>query len=169
MPGIRVIKAEIQGGKATVSPPLAPSLQQLGLDPSKVIDEINKLTRSYEGHTVRVKIIVDLDTKKYDIRIELPTTTDLLLKAAKASETSGDPAKKKIGNISLEDVISIAIIKKRELKAKSLKAAVKTILGSARSIGLTVDKKDPRDVSREIDNGLYDEILKKYEDKWFSS
>jgi len=169
MPRIRVVRAEIQAGKASVSPPLAPALQQLGLDPSKIVEEINKLTKSYEGYVVKVKIFVDQDTGKYDIKIELPTTTDLLLKMAKASEPSGDPAKKKIGDISLEDVVNIAIIKKRELNAKSLKAAVKSILGSARSIGLTVNKKDPKEISKEVESGLYDEILKKYEEKWLSS
>ncbi|MEM4043139.1 MAG: 50S ribosomal protein L11, partial [Sulfolobales archaeon] len=55
------------------------------------------------------------------------------------------------------------------LNAKSLKAAVKTILGTARSIGLTVNNKDPKELIRELDEGVYDSILKSYEDKWFSS
>jgi len=81
---------------------------------------------------------------------------------------SGDPAKNKIGNISLEKIIEIALFKKKELNAKSLKAAVKTILGSARSIGLTVEGKDPKIVIKEIEQGLYDDLLRKYEDKWIS-
>ncbi len=169
MPRVRVVRAEIQAGKASVAPPLAPALQQLGLDPLKIMDEINRLTKKYEGYVVKVKIFVDQDTLKYDIKIDLPTTTDLLLKTANVSEPSGDPAKKKIGDVSLEKIIEVAIVKKRELNAKSLKAAVKSLLGSARSIGLTVDKKDPKEVSKEIDAGVYDEIFKKYEEKWLSS
>ncbi|MGC9148275.1 MAG: 50S ribosomal protein L11 [Sulfolobales archaeon] len=169
MPRVRVVRAEIQAGKASVAPPLAPALQQLGLDPLKIMDEINRLTKRYEGYVVKVKIFVDQDTLKYDIKIDLPTTTDLLLKTANVSEPSGDPAKKKIGDVSLEKIIEVAIVKKRELNAKSLKAAVKSLLGSARSIGLTVDKKDPKEVSKEIDAGVYDEIFKKYEEKWLSS
>jgi len=168
MPGVRVIRAEIPAGKATNSPPLGPALQQLGLDPSKVIEDINKATKKYSGHTVKIKIIVDLDTLKYDIITELPSTTDLLLKAVGVESPSGDPAKNKIGNISLEKIIEIALFKKKELNAKSLKAAVKTILGSARSIGLTVEGKDPKIVIKEIEQGLYDDLLRKYEDKWIS-
>ncbi|HDI02218.1 MAG TPA: 50S ribosomal protein L11 [Ignisphaera sp.] len=166
MPRIKVIRAQVEGGKATTAPPLGPALADAGLNPSEVVDKINEITKSYQGFTVDVKIVVDLDTKSYRIEIGLPTTTSLLLKLAGASEPSGDPMHKKIGDLKLEDIIKVAILKKPELNAKSLKAAVKTILGSARSIGLTVDGKDPKDVVREINQGLYDELLRKYEEEW---
>ncbi|MDK6028531.1 50S ribosomal protein L11 [Ignisphaera sp. 4213-co] len=166
MARIKVVKAQIEGGKATNAPPLGPAIADAGLNISEVINEINKMTEAYKGQTVTVKLVIDLDTKKYDVFLELPTTTSLLLSMAKVSEPSGDPAHKKIGNISLEDVIKVALLKKTELNAKSLKSAVKIILGSARSIGLTVEGKDPKEVSVELDKGLYDEILKKYEGEW---
>jgi len=98
-----------------------------------------------------------------------PTTTELLLKAVGASEPSGDPMNKKIGDLPFEKIVEIAIEKKPDLLAKSLKAAVKMILGSARSIGITVNGKDPKIVSKEVDQGVYDDILAKYEDKWRSA
>lgn len=98
-----------------------------------------------------------------------PTITELLLKAVGASEPSGDPVNKKIGDLPFEKIVEIAIEKKPDLLAKSLKAAVKTVLGSARSIGITVDGKDPKVVSREVDSGVYDDILARYEDKWRSA
>jgi len=98
-----------------------------------------------------------------------PTVTELLLKAVGASAPSGDPVNKKIGDIPFEKVIEIALEKKPDLLAKSLKAAVKIVLGSARSIGVTVDGKDPKVVSRDVDRGVYDSILAKYEDRWNSS
>lgn len=58
------------------------------------------------------------------------------------------------------------MLKKSELNAKNLKAAVKTILGTARSIGLTVEGKDPKEVVAELNKGLYDDVLKKYEVEW---
>ena len=166
MPRLKIIKVQIEGGKASNAPPLGPALADAGLNVSEVVDKINKMTEQYKGQTVTVKIVVDLDTKSYDIFLELPTTTSLLLSAAGASEPSGDPAHKKVGNISLENVIKIALLKKPELNAKSLKAAVKTILGTARAIGLTVEGKDPKEVIKELDKGLYDELLKKYEPLW---
>lgn len=96
----------------------------------------------------------------------MPTTTELLLKAVKASEPSGDPAHKKIGDLSLEKIIEIAIEKKGDLLSKSLKAAVKSILGSAKSIGITVNGKDPKEVTKEIEEGLHDDLFAKYEERW---
>ena len=168
MPRIRVVRIQVEGGKASPAPPLGPTLQQLGLDPAKVVEEINRATKVYEGLQVRVDVIVDLDSMKYDLRVKLPTTTSLLLRAAGAEAPSGDPAHKKVGDISLEKAIEIAILKKPELNSKSLKAAVKTILGTARSIGITVNGKDPKEVQAEIDRGVYDEVLLKYEDRWRS-
>ncbi len=166
MPRIKVIRAQIEGGKATTAPPLGPALTDAGLNAAEVIEKINELTKQYQGLTVEVKIVVDLDTKKYRIELGLPTTTSLLLKFAGASEPSGDPAHKKVGDLKFEDIIRAAILKKPELNAKSLKAAVKCILGSARSIGLTVDGKDPKEVVREVAQGVYDEILRRYEEEW---
>lgn len=168
MPKVKIIKAQVKGGEAKPEPPLGPAITDTGLNLTEVIEKINKLTERYKGYMVTVKVIVDLEAKTYDVHVELPTTTSLLLVTAGASEPSGDPAHKKVGNISFEDIIKIAILKKPELTSKTLRSAVKTILGSARSIGLTVEGKDPKDVSREVDQGLYDEILKRYESEWIS-
>jgi len=166
MPRIRVVRLQVEGGKATPAPPLGPTLQQLGLDVARVVDEINTATKIYEGLEVRVDVVIDLDSKEYNIKVKLPTTTSLLLRAAGAEKPSGDPGHNKVGDLDIEKIIGIAILKKPELNAKSLRAAVKTILGTAKSIGITVSGKDPRDVQKEIDKGLYDETLRKYEDRW---
>jgi large subunit ribosomal protein L11 len=166
MPRIRVVRLQVEGGKATPAPPLGPTLQQLGLDVARVVDEINTATKIYEGLEVRVDVVIDLDSKEYNIKVKLPTTTSLLLRAAGAEKPSGDPGHNKVGDLDIEKIIEIAILKKPELNAKSLRAAVKTILGTAKSIGITVSGKDPRDVQKEIDKGLYDETLRKYEDRW---
>jgi large subunit ribosomal protein L11 len=72
----------------------------------------------------------------------------------------------KIGDLPLEKIIKITLLKKDQLTAKSLKAGVKTILGSARSIGITVNGKDAKIVQKEIDEGLHDALLSKYEKEW---
>ncbi|HIP65371.1 MAG TPA: 50S ribosomal protein L11 [Pyrodictium sp.] len=162
---LRVINLKIKGGEASEKQ-LGPTISQLGLDVKKVIEEINKKTERYKGMEVKVKIIVDEETKEYEIEIKPPTTTELLLKAVGASKPSGDPMHQKIGDLPFEKIVEIAILKKPDLLAKSLKAAVKTILGSARSIGITVDGKDPKQVTREVEEGLYDAILAKYEEEW---
>ncbi|MEM2008303.1 MAG: 50S ribosomal protein L11 [Ignisphaera sp.] len=165
---IKVVKMQVKGGEAKPEPPLGPAITDVGLNVAEIIDRINKLTEKYRGYTLTVKLIIDLDSKNYDIQLELPTITSLILNTANASEPSGDPMHKKVGDIKIEDIVKIAILKKSELTAKSLKGAVKTVLGSARSIGITVEGKDPKDVSRDIERGVYDDILKKYENEWLS-
>ena len=162
----KTIRIMVEGGKATPGPPLGPTLSALKLNVMEVVNAINEATKEFEGLSVPVEIIVDTRTKKFEVKVGVPTTTALLLKEVGAKEPSGDPAHKKIGDLPLEKIIKIAIIKKEQLTAKTLKAAVKTILGSARSIGITVEGKDPKIVQKEIDEGLYDELLAKYEEEW---
>jgi large subunit ribosomal protein L11 len=88
------------------------------------------------------------------------------LKKAGAQEPSGDPAHKKIGNVSMDDVVDVALMKKPSMTSRSLKSSVKSILGTAKSIGLTVENKDPKDLVKEVDEGKYDDLLSKYEEKW---
>jgi large subunit ribosomal protein L11 len=164
--GIRVINVKVKGGQAKPEPPLSDALKKVGLDVNKVVEEINRVTERYKGMEVQVKVIVDEDTKEFEVEVKPPTTTELLLRAVGASEPSGDPMHQKIGDLPFEKIVEIAILKKPVLTAKTLKAAVKTILGSARSIGITVDGKDPKQVTREVEEGLYDAILAKYEEEW---
>ncbi len=163
---IRTVTLKVKGGQASPAPPLGPAIEQLGLNVNEVVDKINKLTEKFKGFEVKVKIIVDEDTKEYDIEVRGPTATELLLKAVGADKPSGDPMHQKIGDLPFEKIVEIAILKKHDMLAKTLKAAVKTVLGSARSIGITVDGKDPKQVTREVEEGVYDAILAKYEKQW---
>ncbi len=160
------VRIKVRGGKATPEPPLGPSISQYGLNVDEVVNKINEVTKVYEGLEVTVDIHVNTDTKEYRIEVKSPSTTSLLLSMAGADKPSGDPAHTKVGNISLEDAIKVAIMKKRDLNAKTLKAALKSIVSSAATIGLTVEKKDPYQVVKEIAEGVYDDLIKKYESSW---
>ncbi|MCY0868857.1 MAG: 50S ribosomal protein L11 [Desulfurococcus sp.] len=162
----KTIRVMVEGGRATPGPPLGPTLSPYKLNIQEVVKAINDATRDFEGLTVPVEIVIDTETKKFQVRVGIPTTTALLMKEAGVKQPTGDPGHQKIGNISFEQAVKIAILKKDSLTAKTLKAAVKTILGSARSIGITVDGKDPREIQKLIDTGAYDEILSKYEEEW---
>lgn len=161
----KTLRLIVEGGKATPGPPIGPTLSPYKLNIMEVVKAINDATKDYEGLPVPIEITIDTDTKKFEVKVGIPTTTALLLKEAGAKNPPKG-ASEKIGNLTIEQVIKIALIKKEQLQAKTLKSAVKTILGSARSIGITVDGKDPKVVSNEIDRGLYDEILAKYEPDW---
>jgi len=162
----KTLTFQVVGGKATPGPPIGPSLSPLGVNVKKVVSKINEATKAFEGMTVSVTVVVDIDTKKFEVEVGAPTTTALLLKAVGAEKPSGDPMHQKIGDLPFEKIIEVALVKKHQLLARTLKGAVKTILGSARSIGITVDGKDPKVVVKEVEEGKYDDILSKYESKY---
>jgi len=128
-----------------------------------VVREINRLTADFAGMRVPVKVIVDVEKKTFRVEVGTPTTAALIIKELKLSKGSGQPVRSNVGDLSLEQAIKIAIIKKDEIGAKTLKGALKSVLGTALSMGVTVNSKDPRIVQRELDEGKYDDILAKYE------
>lgn len=165
----KTLRFIIEGGRATPGPPIGPALSPYKVNVMEVVNAINNATKEYEGLSVPVEVTIDTDTRKFEVKVGIPTTTALLMKYAGAKEPTGDPAHKKIGDVRFEDIIKIAIIKKEQLTAKALKNAVKTILSTARAIGVTVDNKDPKEVVKLVEQGFYDELIKKYEDEWSKS
>jgi len=159
----KTIEALVPGGQATAGPPLGPALGPLGVNVMAIVNKINELTKDFGGMKVPVKIIVDVDTKEFEIEVGTPTTSALIVKELGIEKGSGDPGKQKVGNLTIQQVIKIAKMKRSELLAKNLKKAAKEILGSCVSMGVTVEGKDPREVQREIDEGKYDEVFEKEE------
>lgn len=159
----KTIEALVPGGQATAGPPLGPALGPLGVNVMAIVNKINELTKDFGGMKVPVKIIVDVDTKEFEVEVGTPTTSALIVRELGIEKGSGDPSKQKIGNLTIQQVIKIAKMKSSELLAKSLKKATKEVLGSCVSMGVTVEEKDPREVQREIDEGKYDEIFEKEE------
>jgi len=159
----KTIEALVPGGQATAGPPLGPALGPLGVNVMAIVNKINELTKDFGGMKVPVKIIVDVDTKEFEVEVGTPTTSALIVKELGIEKGSGDPGKQKVGNLTIQQVIKIAKMKSSELLAKNLKKAAKEILGSCVSMGVTVEGKDPREVQREIDEGKYDEIFEKEE------
>ena len=159
----KTIEALVPGGQATAGPPLGPALGPLGVNVMAIVNKINELTKDFGGMKVPVKIIVDVDTKEFEVEVGTPTTSALIVKELGIEKGSGDPGKQKVGNLTIQQVINIAKMKSSELLAKNLKKAAKEILGSCVSMGVTVEGKDPREVQREIDEGKYDEIFEKEE------
>ncbi len=156
----KVVEILVNGGHATAGPPLGPALGPLGLNVLAVVKKINELTDAYVGMKVPVKVEVDVENKTFDVTIGTPTTSALLVKELSISKGSGTPNTEKVGNLTVDQLIHITKLKREQLFSKNLKAAVKEILGSCVSIGITVNDKEPRDIQREIDEGLFDDVLK---------
>ncbi len=155
-----VINCLVEGGKASGGPPLGPALGPTGINIMSVVQKINEMTGEYEGMKCPVTVIVHPDAKTFDVNIKTPPASALLIKEAKAEGGSAKPNAEKIGNLTLDQVIKVAQKKREVIFAKSLKAATKTVLGTAVTCGLTVEGKDPREIQKAIDKGEYDEAFK---------
>lgn len=153
------IEILIDGGKATPGPPLGPALGPYGVNMMQIVEEINKKTANFEGMKVPVKITIDTETKEFEIKVGTPPTTALIMSELGIEKGSQDPGMDKIADISIEQVLKVAKMKSDSLLAKDYKGAVKEIIGTCVSMGITVNGKDPREVQKEIDDGFYDKQL----------
>jgi large subunit ribosomal protein L11 len=144
----------IEGGKATAGPPIGSSLGPLGLNVPMVVEKINEVTAEFMGMRVPVEITVNTDTKEFSVKVGTPTVAALIVKEAAVEKGSGSPGKDYVGNISIDSAIKIAKIKMPDLRAKTLKAALKQVVGTCVSMGIKVDGKEPKQVIKDIDSGL---------------
>jgi len=155
----KIVEAIVAGGQATAGPPLGPALGPLGVNVLSIVNKINEVTKDYAGMKVPIKVIVDQETKEFEVTVGTPTTSALIVSELKIEKGSGTPKTLKVGNLTFDQVIRIAKMKQPELLAPNLKLAVKEVMGSCVSMGVTVEDKDPREVQKEIDEGKHDAAL----------
>ena len=158
-----VVEALVEGGNAKPTPPLGPKLSQLKLPVGQVIQKINEATKDFKGMQVPVKIIVDVETKEFEIEVGTPPTSALIKKELGLDTAAHSPGKEWVGDLPMEKVIKIAKMKMKDMNTVSLKSAVKMVLGTMISMGITVNGKNPKEVTKEVNEGKYDELIKKYE------
>jgi large subunit ribosomal protein L11 len=154
------VEALLSGGEATAGPPLGPALGPLGVNVLQIVNRINELTGAYSGMKVPVRVIVDVDTKAFEVEIGTPTTSALIVKELGIEKGSGNPKAEKVGNLTVEQVAKIAKMKLPGSYALSDNSAAKEVLGSCVSMGITVDGRDPREVQKEISEGKWDKLFK---------
>lgn len=134
---IAKIKLQIPGGMANPSPPVGPALGQHGLNIMEFCKAFNAKTSDQKGTIIPVVITVYHD-RSFSFITKTPPAAVLLLKAAKKDKGSGEPNRTKIGSISMQEVEEIAKLKLQDLTAKDIEAAKRSIMGTARSMGLEV-------------------------------
>ncbi len=154
-----IVKALVTGGSASGGPPIGPAVGPTGINIKDVVDEINEQTMLFKGLTVPVRIECDPETKQFKIFVETPSTASLLLKEAGLEKGSSDTGADKVGNLTLEQIKTVAKAKKSIFLDKTFKKSVKTVLGTAISVGFTVEGEDPRVIQQKIDNGEYDDKI----------
>ena len=158
--GTVTVKALVTGGSASGGPPIGPAVGPTGINIKDVVDAVNEKTMIFKGLTVPVRIECDPETKKFEIYIETPSTASLLLKELGVEKGSGSSSEQKIGNLSLEQIQNVARAKRGKFLEKTFKSSVKTVLGTALSIGITVEGEDPRIIQKKVDSGEYDDRIK---------
>lgn len=154
------VDALVEGGKATPAPPLGPSLAPLGINVGKVVADINAATKEFAGMRVPVKIMVDTDTKAYTIEVGTPPVSSLIKNLAKLEKLAQHAGREKVADLRMEQIIKIVKMKEASLPAKTRNDAVKCVLGTCLSGGVLVEGKDPRDVIKDVDAGIYNEKIK---------
>ncbi len=131
------IKLQVEAGKANPSPPIGPALGQHGVNIMDFCKAFNAKTANDAGSIIPVVITVYQD-RSFSFITKTPPASRLLLAAAKLEKGSGVPNKDKVGKVTRDQVAEIAKIKKEDLNAADLDAAVKTISGTARSMGIEI-------------------------------
>ncbi|RLS64924.1 MAG: 50S ribosomal protein L11 [Planctomycetota bacterium] len=135
---LKSFKVMAAGGKATPAPPLGPVLGANGVNPGQFVTKFNEATKALNGRVVGCVITVFTD-KTFEFEIKNSPTSVLLAAAAKAEKGSGKPNTEKVGKISKAQLKQIAEEKFKDFNTADLEAAMRTIAGTARSMGITVE------------------------------
>ena len=131
------LKLRIPGGKATAGPPVGSTLGQWGLNMMDFINPFNDKTKEFAGKYVIVHIRV-FDDRTFDWVCLGQPVDDLIREELKLQKGSGRPNTEKVGSITREQLEKIANIKMKQMNAVDLEGAIKTVAGTARSMGVTI-------------------------------
>lgn len=144
-----------------MGPTVAQKLGPLGLNIGKLISDINTATSKFKGIKVPVSLDIDSKTKQVKIEVSTPPTSGLLKKDLGIEKGTAMSKKVKVGNASMEQIISVAKTKEDGMLVNNFKKAVKSVVGSCVSLGILIESKEAKDVSKEIDSGIYDNLINK--------
>jgi len=151
-----MVEALVPGGKASAGPPLGPALGPLGVNVAQVVAKINEQTKDLNGMQVPVKVIVKSRTE-FEIEVGTPPTSALIIKEMGLEKGSGD--KTVVGDLSMEQVLKIAEIKRKGLLSKTMKHAASEVIGTAGTLGATIEGMSSKEAQLAVSSGKYDEML----------
>jgi large subunit ribosomal protein L11 len=134
---VALVKLQCPAGKATPAPPVGPALGQHGVNIMEFCKTFNARTQGQEGLLIPALITVYSD-RTFTFITKTPPASILLLRAAGVEKCSGEPNRKKVGKVSRAQVAEIAKTKAPDLTAGDVDAAIRTVEGSARSMGIEI-------------------------------
>ena len=138
----KVVKLQVKGGAANPSPPVGPALGAAGVNIMEFCKQFNARTQDKPGKVLPVQITVYKD-KSFDFVVKTPPAAIQLLEAAKLKSGSGQPNRKKVANVTWDQIRTIAEDKMADLNAFEIEKAMSMIAGTARSMGITVTGNAP--------------------------
>lgn len=133
-----VFKIQAPGGQATPAPPIGPALGQNGVNPGQFITQFNERTRALNGKVVGCVITVYKD-RTFEFEVKAPPAAVLIKDKAGIQKGSGVPNKDKVGSLTMAQLGEIADEKMKEMTGLSREAAMRSLAGTARSMGVTVE------------------------------
>ena len=135
---IGFIKLQIPAGKANPAPPVGPALGQHGVNIMEFCKAFNAKTQENIGKLIPVEITVYAD-RSFSYITKTPPTSSLVLEYSKLKKGSSEPNKEKVGKLTKSQVKKIAEIKMPDLNAGDIEAAMNMVMGTARSMGITIE------------------------------
>ena len=132
-----IIKLQIEAGKATPAPPVGPALGASGVNIMQFVKEFNDRTANQPGMIIPTVITVYQD-KTFTFITKVPPVAVLIKKALKIEKGSGKPNREKVAQLTMDQVKSIAEQKMEDLNAASIESAMSMVMGTARSMGITI-------------------------------
>ena len=152
---VKVVCLRAVGGEVAATSALAPKVGPLGLSPKKIGDDIAKATQDWKGLKVTVRLTIQNRQAAVDV---VPSAPALVIKALKEPPRDRKKVKniKHNGNITMDDILNAARIMWPRSMAKELSGVVKEVLGTAQSVGYTVDDMAPYAVIEGINDGSID-------------
>lgn len=154
-----VVEAMVEGGKASGGPPIGPALGPTGVNIFQVVTKINEVTTPFAGLKVPVTITVNPNDKSFEVDVGTPPTSALILKEIGQPKGSGEPGTNFIGNLTLDQVRTIAKGKASDLSALDMKSAAMIVSGTCVSMGVTIEGKSAKEFQREVREGTWDDQL----------
>ncbi len=134
-----VVELMLPAQQATPAPPVGPALGQHGVNIMEFVKQFNAASKEFEPGTIVPVVITIYQDRSFTFIMKTPPTSYLLKKAAKVQKGSGDPKRQKVGKITVEQLREIAKMKLKDMNTTDLNAAMRTIAGTAKSMGIEIE------------------------------
>lgn len=136
---VATIELMLPAQQASPAPPVGPALGQHGVNIMEFVKQFNAASREYEPGTILPVVITVYQDRSFTFILKTPPVSYLLKKAAGVEKGSSDPKRVKVGKITLKQLEEIAKMKLKDMNTKDLRAAMRTVAGTAKSMGIEIE------------------------------